>query len=155
MNSGSPASASHAASRRLRAWRFAFRPVDQLREGGGLLPSARGGIELVAEADAVRQSILMLMATRPGERVMRPEYGCHLFRLAFSPNDDTTAGLAIHYVKVALERWEPRVEVVELDAHRGIEHPSRLDIRLQYRVRRQAGLETLNMSYDLHAGRIV
>ena len=41
---------------------------------------------------------------------MRPGYGCHLFRLAFAPNDDTTAGLAIHYVRQALERWEPRIE---------------------------------------------
>ena len=67
---------------------------------------------------SVRQAILLLLSTRPGERVMRPTYGCDLHRLVFSPNDDTTAGLAIHYVRQALERWEPRIEVIRLDAGR-------------------------------------
>ena len=49
---------------------------------------------------------------------MRPDYGCELHRLVFSPNDDTTAGLAIHYVRRALERWEPRVEVLSRRRHR-------------------------------------
>ena len=138
----------------VRAWHFAFRPIDDLARGGGLLASPRGGIELVADADAVRQAILLLMSTRPGERVMRPEYGCHLFRLAFAPNDDTTAGLAIHYVKVALERWEPRIDVVSLDAQRNAEHQGRLDIHLHYRLRRRTGIERLDLGFDLHAGRI-
>ena len=141
-------------SRHIRAWRFSFRPLDDLERGSGLVLSPRGGIEVVSDADAVRQAILLLMSTRPGERVMRPEYGCHLFRLVFAPNDDTTAGLAIHYVKVALERWEPRIQVLELDAQRNPEHLSRLDIHLQYRLRSQAGTEQFNLSYDLHAGRI-
>jgi len=138
----------------IRAWRFSFRPLEALERGSGLVVSPRGGIDMVSDADAVRQSILLLMSTRPGERVMRPEYGCHLFRLVFAPNDDTTAGLAIHYVKVALERWEPRIQVLELDAQRNPEHRSRLDIHLQYRLRSQAGLEQLSVSYDLHAGRV-
>ena len=53
---------------------------------------------------AVRQSILMLLSTRPGERVMPPDYGCPIHRLVFSPNDATTAGLAIHYVRHSLLR---------------------------------------------------
>ena len=68
--------------------------------------------------EAVRQSILLLLSTIPGERVMRPTYGCHLHRLVFWPNDDTTAGLAIHYVRRAVERFEPRVEVIRVDATR-------------------------------------
>ena len=52
--------------------------------------------------DAVRQAILLLLTTRPGERVMRRTYGSLLHRLVFAPNDDTTAGLAIHYVRQAL-----------------------------------------------------
>jgi hypothetical protein len=49
---------------------------------------------------------------------MRPEYGCNLRRLVFAPNDETTAGLAIHYVRQAIEQWEPRVEILSLDASR-------------------------------------
>lgn len=138
----------------VRAWRFSFRPIDDRRRAAGLVLSMRGGVELVADSDAVRQAILLLISTRPGERVMRPEYGCQLFRLAFAPNDDTTAGLAIHYVRIALDRWEPRIVVLKLDATRNPEHQSRLDIDLQYRWRGRAGSEQLKLTYDLFAGRV-
>ena len=75
-----------------------------------------GSIAMVEEDDAIRQALLLLISTRPGERVMRPAYGCDLERLIFSPNDDTTAGLAMHYVRQAVERWEPRVEILGVDA---------------------------------------
>jgi phage baseplate assembly protein W len=89
----------------------------------------------VQEPDSIRQSLLLLLSTIPGERVMRPEYGCQLFRIIFDPNDDTTAGLAIHYVRTAIERWEPRIEIQRLDATRNEGEPGRLDITLEYRIR--------------------
>lgn len=138
-----------------RAWRFVFHPLADRTGDGGPVVSARGGIELVDEADAVRQAILLLVATRPGERVMRPEYGCHLFRLAFAPNDDTTAGLAMHYVRVAIARWEPRVVVLEVDASRDAAQPSRLGVQLRYRLRGRAGAQQLAIGYDLASGRVV
>jgi phage baseplate assembly protein W len=100
---------------------------------------------------SVRQAILMLLATRPGERVMRPHYGCHLHRLVFSPNDDTTAGLAIHYVRRAIERWESRVEVIDLDATRSKDDstPGLLEISLEYRVRATLKTERLAYAFDL------
>jgi phage baseplate assembly protein W len=103
---------------RFRAWRFLMPGLDAPANGGGLLISATGGIAMVQEDDAVRQALLLLLSTVPGERVMRPDYGCLLHRLIFSPNDDTTAGLAIHYVRSAIERWEPRVDIVRIDATR-------------------------------------
>jgi phage baseplate assembly protein W len=100
------------------------------------LQLAPGSLKLatVGGGRAVRQAILLLLSTRPGERVMRPDYGCDLHRLAFAPNDETTAALAIHYVRQALARWEPRADVLDLDAtpdpERGL-----LTIRLAYQVR--------------------
>ncbi len=85
--------------------------------------------------DAVRQSIMLLLTTMPGERVMRPDYGCPIHRLVFSPNDATTAGLAIHYVRQAIARWEPRVEIVRLDAGADRQDPGRLVVTLEYRIR--------------------
>src|ERR1700709_1544794 len=85
------------------------------KRAGPDLPPA-GGIALARDDEAVRQSIMMLLATIPGERVMRPEYGCPLHRVVFDPNDDTTAGLAIHYVRQAILRFEPRIEILRLDA---------------------------------------
>lgn len=137
---------------RYRAWRF-LHPDLVAAEGAasaGLQISPRGRIEMVEEDESVRQAILLLLSTAPGERVMRPGYGCHLRRLVFSPNDDTTAGLAIHYVRQALERWEPRVEIVALDATRQPEAPERLLVVLHYRVR--ATNRTGLLSYPLELG---
>jgi hypothetical protein len=134
---------------RFRAWRFRYPDLDAPEEFAGLGLSARGGIEMVAEHESVRQAILLLIATLPGERVMRPAYGCELHRLIFAPNDDTTAGLAIHYVRRALERWEPRIDILRLDAGRSPQAPENLDILLEYRVRATQRVETLRYSLNL------
>jgi phage baseplate assembly protein W len=91
----------------------------------------------------------MLLSTAPGERVMRPGYGCDLQRLVFAPNDETTAGLAIHFVRQAIERWEPRVEILSLDAGRNPERPEVLDIQLEYRVRETQQVEQLEVALNL------
>jgi len=136
------------SSARYRAWRFMNPEFDDTGETAGLRVSNRGGIEMVEGGSSIRQAILMLLATRPGERVMRPHYGCHLHRLVFSPNDDTTAGLAIHYVRHALERWEPRIDVLHLDARKS-EHEGLLEISLAYRVRATLQSERLAYAFDL------
>jgi Bacteriophage baseplate protein W len=83
---------------------------------------------------------------------MRPEYGCELHRLAFSPNDDTTAGLAIYYVRRALERWEPRIQLLHVDAGRSPESPERLDISVEYRVRATQRGDRLVYPFTLAGG---
>ncbi|ANE57826.1 hypothetical protein AYM39_17345 [Methylomonas sp. DH-1] len=118
----------------------------------GLEISAGGGIRMVSEDLSVRQAILMLLTTVPGERVMRPEYGCSLDKLAFMPNDATTHGLAIHFVRQALERWERRIEILKLDAGSNPDDPTRIDIFLDYRVRRTLGRDQLLFGYPLVAG---
>ena len=66
---------------------------------------------------------------------MRPDYGCALATLIFSSNDDTTAGLAIHYVRRAVERFEPRAVVISVDAGPAPQRPDVLDVVLEYRPR--------------------
>ncbi len=118
-------------------------------EGAGLAVTPQGRLATVADRAAVRQALLLLLSTRPGERVMRPGYGCDLFKLVFWPNDDTTAGLAIHYVRQAVLRWEPRVDRLEVDATRNPDDPARLDITLAYRVRSTGEPERLSVQLDL------
>ncbi len=134
---------------RYRAWRFLYPVIDVPEDYAGLSLDACGRIEMVADHEAVRQAILLLLSTMPGERVMRPGYGCDLYKLIFSPNDDTTAGLAIHYVRQALRRWEPRVRILELDAGRDAADPGRLEIRLRYRLKGRREYQELNFSMDL------
>jgi phage baseplate assembly protein W len=135
-----------------RAWRFLHPDFDAPGEQPGLHLLASGRIAMAEGHVSVRQAILLLLSTTPGERVMRPDYGCELYRLIFSPNDDTTAGLAIHYVRRAVERWEPRVEVLRLDASRNEADPGRLDLVLDYRVRATQRSDQLTFPLDLSGG---
>ena len=134
-------------------------------EGIALTPA--GHIAMISGDEAVRQSIILLLTTIPGERVMRPDYGCPLHRLMFSPNDATTAGLAIHYVRQALVRFEPRIEIVSLDANAGgaivgtraesddnrdqlLDEASKLVVSLVYRVKSTNRQASLNLEVDLY-----
>ncbi len=148
-----------------RAWHFIFPDLEEVSAGDspptlaetgatGLQLSARGGIDMIEGNSSIRQAILILLFTIPGERVMRPDYGCELHRLIFSPNDDTTAGLAIHYIRRAIERWEPRVDIVALDAGRDPEAPERLNIQLVYRVRATLQDEPLTIAVSLAGDKI-
>ena len=137
---------------RYRAWHFLYPGLDVPEDAAGLRYAASGRIEMVGDNDSIRQAILLLFSTRPGERVMRPDYGCDIHRLVFSPNDDTTAGLAIYYVQQALDRWEPRIDVLQLDAGRDPDQPERLNVTLQYRVRVTRHTEALTFSLNLAEG---
>ena len=149
-----------------RAWQFILPDMEDYyaSSGGvmidtapvapGLQLSARGGIGMVDGNEAIRQAILILLFTIPGERIMRPDYGCDLHRLIFSPNDDTTAGLAIHYIRRAIEKWEPRVDIVALDAGRDPEAPEQLNIQLAYRVRATLHIEPLTIAVSLAGEKI-
>ncbi|HTJ37974.1 MAG TPA: GPW/gp25 family protein [Dactylosporangium sp.] len=132
-----------------RAIRFAGAGFAGYGAGTGPVLTAAGSLSMVDGDTAVRQALLLLLSTTPGERLMRPEYGCHLNRLLFAPNDHTTAGLAVHYVRQAVQRWEPRADVVELDAAADADVPTRLNIRLRYRVRATASLDVIDLPLDL------
>jgi uncharacterized protein len=132
-----------------RAWRFVHPDFDVSEGPPGLRTSATGGIDTVAEAASVRQAVLLLLSTRRGERVMRPDYGCDLHRLVFSPNDDATAGLAIEHVRHALVRWEPRIDIVRIDAGANPDNGARLDIAVEYRVRATQRTDALTLGMSL------
>ncbi len=115
----------------------------------GLTTDPTGALATVAGDACVRQAIVMLLTTAPGERLLRPDYGTPLNRLVFAPNDETTAGLAIHHVRTALLRWEPRVEVLDLDAGADEEDPTHLVISLRYRVRASLTSDLLELTVPL------
>lgn len=126
--------------------------LDPLVGAPGLRLTPGGRLASVTDAASIRQALLLLLSTRPGERVNRPTYGCHLFRLAFAPADDTTAGLAIHYVSRAVEQWEPRVEVVAVDADRPSDSPWLLEVRMRYRIRATQRDDEVAVAVPLDAG---
>ncbi len=80
------------AEPRWQAIAFADPGLGAFGRAGGLTVTPTGALATTSGDAAVRQAILLLLTTRPGERVMRPTYGSHLHRLIFAPNDPTTAG---------------------------------------------------------------
>ena len=118
----------------IKSLRFSFSERESSENGPGLRIAATGQLSTVEGNASIQQAIAMLLRTTPGERVGRPSYGCQLHRLLFTPNDNTTAGLAIHYVREAIENWEPRVEIIALDADADPENPESLLIFLDYQV---------------------
>ncbi len=97
--------------------------------------NARGQLAMVSGEQAVTQAILMLLMTAPGQRVMRPEYGCRIHELVFAPGDATTLGLASFYVDEALRRWEPRIEVQQVRADVDAAEQGRILIDISYRLK--------------------
>jgi hypothetical protein len=66
---------------------------------------------------------------------MRPDFGCALHELIFAPNSAATRGMAEHHVREALLRWEPRVEVLDVQAMASGEQDEALLLAINYRVR--------------------
>ena len=83
--------------------------------------------------ESIRESIMTILGTAMGERAMRPDFGCGIHDLAFSVNDVSTAALAIFYVEEALKKWEPRIEVINVDANADRKEGDRLNINIEYR----------------------
>src|SRR5215210_8936012 len=79
-----------------------------------LRTDTRGGVALVRSDEDVRQALVLILGTTPGERPMRPEFGCRLEEFVFDGVDAYTIGRMRDEVLSALERWEPRVEVVDV-----------------------------------------
>lgn len=70
-----------------------------------------GSIATTSGAGDIDSSILMVLTTAPGERLMRPAFGCKIWQLLFEPINANTLGLMSEAVREAVARWEPRVKI--------------------------------------------
>ena len=107
-----------------RGWAFPVR-----------IEPSTGGIAVSEYENDIRESIQIILRTSRGERVMRPDFGCGIHDLVFATPTATTLGRVAHDVRLALVRWEPRVEVLAVDAAPDPARPSYLLVRVDYRVR--------------------
>src|SRR3954468_7147137 len=91
-----------------------------------------GGVSSSQLEENVRQSIFIILGTAPGERLMRPDFGCQIHDLMFAPNNDLTAARAEVYCEEAIYKHEPRIGKVSARAAAHADDPNRLDIRVEY-----------------------
>jgi hypothetical protein len=99
-----------------------------------LRTDAGGGLALVSREPEIEESIRLILATAPGERPMRPEFGCRIYDHVFAPADATTAGLIAYEVRRALRRWEPRIEVHGVEVTPEPEDQSLLYVDVRYSI---------------------
>jgi phage baseplate assembly protein W len=97
--------------------------------------AADGTVALVGGAADIERSIELILTTAPGERPLRPEFGCGAHALVFAPVDADTAGRLADAVQTALDRWEPRIAVDLVDVTADDATPGLLLIDVRYTIR--------------------
>ncbi len=99
-----------------------------------LRTDATGRIALVSREREIEEAIRLILGTAPGERPMRPEFGCRIHDFVFANADAGTAGLIGAEVRAALRRWEPRIEVHDVIVSFDTEDPTVLYIDIRYAI---------------------
>ena len=94
-----------------------------------------GSIALVGGPEDIDRSIVMVLSTAKGERLMRPEFGCGIHDHLFAPADGATAGLIAQEVRRALNRWEPRIDLLRVDVSVDDQEHACLWIEIGYEIR--------------------
>jgi phage baseplate assembly protein W len=124
-----------------KGWRF---PVE---------PDARAALVYSSEEAKIQESIMIILGTARGERVMRPDFGSRLHELVFAPINSSTRSLAANYVTEALVAWEPRIDVRRVDVARHLAEDGALHINIEYEVRATNSIFNLVYPYYLLEGR--
>lgn len=98
-----------------------------------------GGVAMSSEDEKIRQSIRIILSTAKGERVMRPEFGCGIHDYAFAVANAQTLTSIESAVREALIMWEPRIEVISVEAmgDGGLAeiHQASIGVDVRYRIR--------------------
>jgi phage baseplate assembly protein W len=94
-------------------------------------PSTNGGLDYLGGPSKVEQAILAILETEPGERIMRPTFGCGLRRYIMQPNTPATRAVIRRDVEQALTDWEPRIQLTDVSVDPG-DDPALVLISIRY-----------------------
>ena len=108
-------------------------------------------VELAAYEESVRQSILIILGTAKGERLMRPDFGCGIHDLVFENASAATVGRIQQTVNQALSRLEPRIDVTRVDVQTS-GGGNVLMISIEYEVRATNNVFNLVYPFYLQQG---
>jgi phage baseplate assembly protein W len=116
------------------------------------LDQRTGQVASVAYEDDIRQSILIILETAPGERLMRPNFGCGIHELVFTALDSTTLQRIRSLVEEALRRCEARIDVLAVHVDESATLDGKLLVELEYRVRKTNQLGNLVFPFYFREG---
>ena len=115
------------------------------------VPDGEGRLAYPTLGESVRQMIEIILRTRPGEQLMRPEFGAGLENLLHEPNTLSTRARIRDLIADSLARWERRILVDRIDVRDVAEHPSHVRVEIAYRVRRTGAAEQLGVTVEMSA----
>lgn len=120
-----------------------------------LFDPATGEVQMVQAEPDIAESLRILMATRPGERIMQPAYGCRLHDYVFDLNDTTTHAGIETAIRQAVLFFEPRITLhtVEVDARDWLD--GRMQILLEYTVDQTNARSNMVYPFYLNEGTLV
>ena len=107
---------------------------DFLGKGWSFPMTERTNASGAGSDDSIAQSIVLIISTIKGERVMRPSFGCDIHKVIFELKNARTYHVAERYVREALEAWEPRVSNLKIKATPDPDIESRINIAIDYTV---------------------
>jgi phage baseplate assembly protein W len=115
------------------------------------LPDERGELRYPSLAESVRQTIQVILSTRPGEQLMRPTFGAGLQACLNEPNTLTTRRRIRDLVTESLERWEPRILLDRVEVWEVPNESTHLRVEIAYRLRRTGASERVAVALELEA----
>ena len=92
-------------------------------------------VKMVAEDEDIRESLMILLSTRPGERIMQPGYGCGLHSMVFETVNESTVTEIRDLIERAILFYEPRIDLQGIEVEMENAYEGRLDIRIDYSIR--------------------
>ncbi|ATE59877.1 GPW/gp25 family protein [Thauera sinica] len=116
------------------------------------VPDADGRLGWPELETSVRQSIRIILSTRPGEQLMRPEFGAGLDRLLHEPNNLGTRRQIRDWVMESLERWERRIVLDRVEVLEVPGEPADLRVEIAYRLARTGMPAALAVTVRLEEG---
>ncbi len=94
------------------------------------------GVKMVEEEEDIKESLRILLSTRPGERVMQPSFGCGLRAKVFDSINESTITEIKDIIERAILFFEPRITLEDIDVGTEDVLEGRLNIQLNYCVRK-------------------
>lgn len=112
-------------------------------------PDEGGELRFPELDESVRQAIEVVLRTRPGEQLMRPDFGAGLDRFVGQPNTIATRRRMRDLIVDALGRWEDRMQLERVDVLEADDQPAHVRVELTYRLRRTGVVRSLALTMDL------
>lgn len=107
-----------------RGWAF------PIRFDGGISPTV-----MVEEEEDIKESLRILLSTRLGERIMRPDYGNALHNMVYHNMDLTARTQLRAAIEDAILFWESRINLTKVSFDMSEERDGKLNILLEYTIR--------------------